>query len=96
MSTVTELREKIDTQDAKSTIPEDVEMGPTATVRKKPMIGVLQVLTIVVLMVLAFVYSRAPGKPVTIPATQNISSALGKPAPLVSVVNPQFPRNSLP
>ena len=88
MSKVTELREKIDTQDAKSMVPEDVEVGSTATIRKKPIIGVLQVLTIIVLMVLAFVYSRAPSKPVTLPATQNVSSALGNPAPLVSVVKP--------
>lgn len=88
MSKVTELREKIDTQDAKSMVPEDVEVGSTATIRKKPIIGVLQVLTIIVLMVLAFVYSRAPSKPVTLPAAQNVSSALGNPAPLVSVVKP--------
>jgi len=88
MSKVTELREKIDTQDAKSMVPEDVEVGSTATIRKKPIIGVLQVLTIVVLIVLAFVYSRAPSKPVTLPAAQNVSSALGNPAPLVSVVKP--------
>jgi RND family efflux transporter MFP subunit len=58
------------------------------TVRKKPMIGVLQMLGVVVLMVLAFIYSRAPEQTVEIDAEQRLSSASGKAAPLVSVVRP--------
>jgi RND family efflux transporter MFP subunit len=86
--TVIKQHEKIDKKAAESTISEDLGMGPKSTVRKNPIIGVFQVLAIVVLMALAFIYSRAPDKPVEIPATQNLSSADGKMAPLVSVVKP--------
>jgi len=60
----------------------------TVTVRKKPIIGVLQIVGVVVLMVLAFVYSRAPDKPVSATATQNFSSDSSQSTPLVSVVKP--------
>jgi RND family efflux transporter MFP subunit len=60
----------------------------TVTVRKKPIIGVLQIVGVVVLMVLAFVYSRAPEEPVSTTPPQNFSSDLSKPKPLVSVVKP--------
>ncbi|MFT4714389.1 MAG: RND family efflux transporter MFP subunit [Candidatus Azotimanducaceae bacterium] len=88
MSKVTELREKIGTQDTESTIPEDVGMPSEEPARKKPMIGILQVVAVIVLMILAFVYSRAPDKSVATPPTQNLSSAPGKLAPLVTVVRP--------
>jgi len=86
--TVTELHKKSDTKDAESNVPETTELGPAAAVRKNPIIGVLQVLAVIVLMVLAVVFSRAPDKPVAIPATQNLASATGKPLPLVSVLRP--------
>ena len=86
--TVTELHKKSDTKDAESNVPETTELGPAAAVRKNPIIGVLQVLAVIVLMVLAVVFSRAPDKSVAIPATQNLASATGKPLPLVSVLRP--------
>lgn len=58
------------------------------TERKKPIIGVLQILGVVVLMVLAFVYSRAPNEPAAATPPQNFSSDSGKLIPLVSVVKP--------
>jgi RND family efflux transporter MFP subunit len=60
----------------------------TVTVRKKPIIGVLQIVGVVVLMVLAFVYSRAADQPASPAPTQNFSSNSRKPIPLVSVVKP--------
>jgi RND family efflux transporter MFP subunit len=60
----------------------------TVTVRKKPIIGVLQIVGVVVLMVLAFVYSRAPAQPASTAQPQNVSSRSGKPIPLVSLVKP--------
>jgi RND family efflux transporter MFP subunit len=93
--TVTELREKIDTQDANSTVTEGVATPPAVKGRKKPIIGVLQVVAVVVLMILAFIYSRAPDQPVAITPAQDNSSALGKPAPLVSVVKPNVSSQQL-
>jgi RND family efflux transporter MFP subunit len=86
--TVTELREKIDTQNTETTIPVNSGIGPRATVRKKPIVGMLQVMSVVVLMVLAFVYSRAPEQPVATSTPKDVSSAPSKPAPLVSVIKP--------
>lgn len=63
-------------------------MGPGPTVRKKPIIGVLQVAGVVVLMVLAFIYSRPPGVPDEAPAAKDLVAAPGKSAPLVSVIRP--------
>jgi RND family efflux transporter MFP subunit len=60
----------------------------TMNVRKKPLIGVLQVVGVVGLMVLAFVYSRAPDQPKSAAPAQKLSSDSGKPIPLVSVVKP--------
>jgi RND family efflux transporter MFP subunit len=60
----------------------------TVTVRKKPIIGVLQIVGVVVLMALAFVYSRAPNEAASTTPPQNFSSDSGKPIPLVSVVKP--------
>jgi RND family efflux transporter MFP subunit len=93
--TVTELREKVDTQDTESTITDGVGIETTETVRKKPIIGVLQVLAVVVLMVLAFVYSRATEQAVVLPATKSISSGPGKLAPLVSVIIPSVSAEQL-
>jgi RND family efflux transporter MFP subunit len=93
--TVTELRKKIDAENAESTIPENNGMRPSTTVRKKPIIGMLQVLAVVTLMVLAFIYSREPQQPVAITTSENISSAPSKPAPLVSVIKPSVSSEQL-
>ncbi len=66
----------------------------TVTKRKKPIIGVLQVLGVIVLMVLAFVYSRAPDQTDSAPP-QNFSSDSSKPIPLVSVVKPSVSSEQL-
>jgi RND family efflux transporter MFP subunit len=95
MSTVTELREKNDTENAAAAIHEIDKKPSTAPVRKKPIVGILQVIAVVVLIILAFVYSRAPdqSKATTTalaPAqalTQKPSAAI-KTAPLVTVVQP--------
>ncbi|MFQ3200385.1 MAG: RND family efflux transporter MFP subunit [Zhongshania sp.] len=63
-------------------------MGPVPTARKKSIIGVLQLTGVVVLMLLAFIYSRPPGVPDEVPVAKDLAAALGKPAPLVAVVRP--------
>ncbi|MFT7403826.1 efflux RND transporter periplasmic adaptor subunit [Zhongshania sp.] len=63
-------------------------MGPGPTVRKKPIIGLLQAAGVVVLMLLAFIYSRPPGVPDEASAAKDLAAAPGKSAPLVSVVRP--------
>jgi len=60
----------------------------TVTVRKKPIIGVLQIVGVVVLMAFAFVYSRAPNEPASTTPPQDYSSDSSKPKPLVSIVKP--------
>jgi RND family efflux transporter MFP subunit len=60
----------------------------TVTVRKKPIIGVLQIAGVVVLMALAFVYSRAPNEPVSTTSPLNFLPDSSKPTPIVSVVKP--------
>jgi len=92
--TVTELREKNKPQDAESTITEDVETGSTAILRKKPIIGVLQIMGVIVLMVLAFVFSRAPDKTAVTPTTNTLFSP-SKPIPLISVVRPSVSAEQL-
>jgi RND family efflux transporter MFP subunit len=86
--TVTKLRGKASTQDAESTISEGIGMGLKSTKRKNPIIGLFQLLAVIVLMVLAFVYSREPDQPVAITSTQAPSSAFAIPVPLVSVLRP--------
>jgi RND family efflux transporter MFP subunit len=86
--TVTKLRGKASTQDAESTISEGIGMGLKSTKRKNPIIGLFQLLAVIVLMVLAFVYSREPDQPVAITSTQAPSSASAIPVPLVSVLRP--------
>jgi RND family efflux transporter MFP subunit len=49
---------------------------------------VLQVVAVVVLMVLAFIYSRPTSEPVAILPAEDLLAGLGKPAPLVSVLRP--------
>jgi RND family efflux transporter MFP subunit len=58
------------------------------TVRKKPIIGVLQIAAVIVLMVLAFVYSRAPDQVASASPKQNFTSDSNKPLPLVAVIKP--------
>jgi RND family efflux transporter MFP subunit len=86
--TVTKLRGKASTQDAESTISEGIGMGLKSTKRKNPIIGLFQLLAVIVLMVLAFFYSREPDQPVAITSTQAPSSASAIPVPLVSVLRP--------
>jgi RND family efflux transporter MFP subunit len=88
MSTETELREKNDNKVLDSTVANEAGMGATAMARKKPIIGVLQVVAVVVLMVLAFIYSRPTSEPVAILPAEDLLAGLGKPAPLVSVLRP--------
>ena len=90
MSTVTELHERNDTEGVTpSTLDVDVDAAP---IRKKPIIGLLQITAVVVFIALAFIYSRAPDpSKATLTAqapTQNPSAAASKPAPLVSIVKP--------
>ncbi|MDG1207401.1 MAG: efflux RND transporter periplasmic adaptor subunit [Pseudomonadales bacterium] len=99
MSTVTEMRENGDKKDAISTLAEHTNAASAETVRKKPIVGLLQVAGVIVLIALAFIYSREPvdakaqsGAPSTGQATpaaaQNTSTSAGKLAPLVSVLKP--------
>lgn len=92
--TVTNLRKKTDAENAESTIPESDGMSHSATIRKKPIIGLLQVLAVIVLMILAIIYSREPVQPATI-TSENISSAPSRLAPLVSVINPSISSEQL-
>ncbi len=66
----------------------------TETARKKPIIGVLQVAGVVVLMVLAFLFSREPERAEAI-TTSSVSSEKSKPAPLVSVMRPSVSSEQL-
>ena len=100
MSTVTEMRESSDNYDATPTLTGGTESASTETVRKKPIIGLLQVAGIIALIALAFVYSRAPvdataqldaqstGPSTTQAPSQKTSTPVGKPAPLVYVLKP--------
>jgi RND family efflux transporter MFP subunit len=96
MSTVTELREKNNTENTAAAIHEIDKKPSTAPVRKKPIVGILQVTAVVMLIVLAFVYSRAPDQaasPATAQApaqalTQKPSSPASTAAPLVTIVKP--------
>ena len=60
----------------------------TQTARKKPIIGVLQITVVVVLMAIAFIYSREPDSPATAPMSEKPSSQSANSAPLVSVLRP--------
>lgn len=60
----------------------------TQTARKKPIIGVLQITAVVVLMAIAFMYSREPDTEATGPAVEKSSFQSANSAPLVSVVRP--------
>jgi RND family efflux transporter MFP subunit len=86
--TVTELHKKNHAEETESTIAENIGTTPTAKIRKKPMIGMLQILAVVVLITLAFIYSRAPDKQVATPLNKNFLSAPGKLDPVVSVIKP--------
>lgn len=100
MSTVAELHEKSDKPDpstattenaAQNGLGNDNQGGP---VKKKPLIGLLQVVAVIILMALAFVFSREPDKTAATAAgasgpAQNASSTISsKKAPLVSIVRP--------
>jgi RND family efflux transporter MFP subunit len=71
------------------------EKKMTVTKRKKPIIGVLQVVGVIVLMVLAFVYSRAPDQSDSAAPPQKFPSDSSKPIPLVSVVKPSVASEQL-
>jgi RND family efflux transporter MFP subunit len=93
--TVTGLRKKTDTLDTESTIPVDLGVSPTAMVRKKPIVGVLQIIGVFMLMALAFIYSRPGDQPVTETPGQDMLSAPRKPVPLVSVIKPSVSSEQL-
>lgn len=86
--TVTKLREKSDNQDAESTKPEDDLVETKPPLRKKPIIGILQLVAVVLLMILAFIYSRASDETAEVASAQNISPTASEVAPLVSVLRP--------
>ena len=100
MSTVTEMRENRDKDDATPTSTEAIDAASTETVRKKPIIGLLQVAGVIALIALAFVYSRAPmdataqldaqstGQSANQAPAQKTSTSVGKLAPLVYVLKP--------
>jgi RND family efflux transporter MFP subunit len=60
----------------------------TVEVRRKPIIGLLQVAGVIVLMVLAFIYSRAPDQAAAVEPPQGFLSAPDRLAPLVDVIRP--------
>ena len=93
--TVTELRKKTEAEKAKLTNQKNIEMDPSDIQRKKPIMGLLQVVAVFGLMVLAFIYSREPEQPVAITTTENIASAPDKLAPLVSVLKPSVSSEKL-
>ena len=100
MSTVTEMRENRGKDDATPTFTEAIDAASTETVRKKPIIGLLQVAGVIALIALAFVYSRAPmdataqldaqstGQSANQAPAQKTSTSVGKLAPLVYVLKP--------
>jgi RND family efflux transporter MFP subunit len=59
----------------------------TVEVRKRPIIGLLQLAGVIGLMVLAFIYSKAPDETAA-PPLQDLSSAPSNPDPLVDVIRP--------
>lgn len=96
MSKVTELREKSDKQVADAPLAVNENGAESVTVRKKPLIGLLQVAAVVVLIALAFVYSRPPGQPAPVSApAANIPVTEAKTAPLVTTVRPAVSSNQL-
>jgi RND family efflux transporter MFP subunit len=60
----------------------------TVEVRRKPIIGLLQVAGVIVLMVLAFIYSRVPDQAAAVEPPQGFLSAPDRLAPLVDVIRP--------
>ncbi len=60
----------------------------TVGVRRKPVIGLLQVAAVIVLMVLVFIYSRAPGQAAASEPPQSSPSAPDSIATLVDVMRP--------
>jgi RND family efflux transporter MFP subunit len=87
---VTKLFGKTDTTN--NTSPSFNETTPVANTntntKKKPVIGILQILAVIVLMALAFIYSREPDKAADAPPVQNESFGAAPLAPLVSVLQP--------
>jgi RND family efflux transporter MFP subunit len=66
----------------------------TATLKRKPVIGVLQITGVVVLMILAFIYSRAPEQADTT-ATTDTASSKDKTIPLITVITPSVTSQQL-
>lgn len=102
MSTVAELHEMSDKPDPSIATTENAAQNggenddQVAAVRKKPLIGLLQVVAVIILMALAFVFSREPDKTAataataggSAPAQNTLATIPSKPAPLVSIVRP--------
>jgi len=98
MSTVAELHEKSD-QPNPSITPAKNDTQ-TAKFRKKPLIGILQMAAVVILMGLAFVFSRAPDQTASVSAptsapVQNAPSTTAKLAPLVPIIRPPISAQQL-
>jgi RND family efflux transporter MFP subunit len=75
-------------QGDKSTISEKIAIEPKNKPKRRPIVGMLQVVVIIILMVLAFVYSREPNNQSDATPSQKITSVDSKPIPLVSVIKP--------
>lgn len=92
MSTVTELREKNDEADLRSATSKDHAVVSAAAIRKKPIIGILQITVVVTLIALAVFYSRPPEGPTGALTTRATNKgflvAASSLAPLVSILRP--------
>jgi RND family efflux transporter MFP subunit len=67
----------------------------TATPRKKPIVGILQILAVVAFMVLAFVYSREPDQTTVAAQPSGFAPPQNKPIPLVAAVKPAIESKQL-
>jgi hypothetical protein len=56
--------------------------------KKKPIVGILQILAVVAFMVLAFVYSREPDQTPVAAQPSGFASPQDKPVPLAAMVKP--------
>jgi RND family efflux transporter MFP subunit len=96
MSSVADFREKSDKPDPSVDTTENEPQNPNQNevqagkVRKKPLIGLLQLVGVIALMLLAFVFSREPDQTAATVAPAGTSGPLNTaaPAPLVSFVRP--------
>jgi RND family efflux transporter MFP subunit len=88
MAKVTELREKSDTEGAMSATDTGSAVVAATSIRKKPIVGLLQVAVVVTLIALAFIYSRAPDQTTAQISVQGLAPDAGITTPLVAIVKP--------